>query len=596
MKFRFGVFTLLIVLLISIPFSFSETEYPKLDPRKKYSSSEVVKYVSDAYWQRILSDSIYLRIKYGLPITRLTDISYDKGKADLNFASTMSAQLKRAKKAELNQEELLTVMILERNFLNIMQSFHYFWLNFPVTPYASPIPVVHLAFTSYQFHVEKDQQAYLALLGSYPHFIASLQKHLESQLEKKIVIPAPEIDQVVPFLNSYIKENPAQSDFYVDQSRLKAFPDPGVMAFQKNVSEIIQAKINPALKNLADYIGTTYRKEAPQGVGLSQYPDGKEYYRFLVKYHTTMDITPEEVHQIGLAEVERLNKQMREIQESIGFKGTEAEFRAFLDSDQRFIPRTPDEIGETLLALNQKILPKIPAYFLKQPKAPYGVKRLDPSLEGSMTFGYYQVPTKADPTGYYYYNGSNLKERSLLDAGSLIYHELIPGHHFQINLQSENESLPEFRKEGDQTAYFEGWAEYASDLAGEIGMYQGQYDQLGRLTADLFLTVRLVVDTGMNYMDWPLSKAVDYMKQNTLLSDTQIHTESLRYSTDIPGQALAYKMGSQKIKQLRKKSEDALKEKFDIRKFHDAVLGSGSMPMNVLEMHIDQFIKSESGR
>src|SRR5262245_36284925 len=204
------------------------------------------------------------------------------------------------------------------------------------------------------------------------------------------------------------------------------------------------------------------------------------------------------------------------------------------------------------MAYVQNILPKIDSYFMKLPNAPYGVKRLDPGLEASMTFGYYQVPTKADPKGYYNYNGSDLKDRSLLDAGSLIYHELIPGHHFQLNLQSENEALPPFRREGGQTAYVEGWAEYSSDLAEQMGMYRDPYDLYGRLTADMFLTVRLVVDTGMNYMGWSQEKAMQYMKENTLLSETQIRSESLRYSTDIPGQALAYKMGSKKIQELRK--------------------------------------------
>ena len=209
-----------------------------------------------------------------------------------------------------------------------------------------------------------------------------------------------------------------------------------------------------------------------------------------------------------------------------------------------------------------------------------------------MTFGYYQIPTKADPTGYYNYNGSNLAERPLFNCASVVYHELVPGHHFQINLQSENESLPMFRREGEHTAFLEGWAEYASGLAEEMGMYQDAYELYGRLAAEMFLTVRLVVDTGMNYYGWPRSKAVEFMKANLLESDTQIFTESLRYSCDIPGQALAYKIGSTKIRALREKAKEALKDKYDVRKFHAAVLGSGSMPMTVLEQHIDWFIHS----
>lgn len=213
-------------------------------------------------------------------------------------------------------------------------------------------------------------------------------------------------------------------------------------------------------------------------------------------------------------------------------------------------------------------------------------------MEGAMTFGYYQVPTKRDSSGTYYYNGSNLSERPLFNSASLVFHELVPGHHFQINLQSENESLPAFRREGGHTAFMEGWAEYASSLAEEMGMYQDPYELYGRLAAEMFLTVRLVVDTGMNYYGWSREKAMEFMKANLLESETQIRTESLRYSCDIPGQALGYKMGMMKFRALRDKTEKALNDKYDIRKFHAAVLGSGSMPMTVLEQHIDKFIES----
>jgi uncharacterized protein (DUF885 family) len=274
------------------------------------------------------------------------------------------------------------------------------------------------------------------------------------------------------------------------------------------------------------------------------------------------------------------------------FEGSEAEFHAMLKKDPKFIPKTPEEIGQKLMEYDRRIAAMVDAFFSKKPKAPHAVQRLDPSFEGSMTFGYYQVPTKANPTGTYFYNGSNLSERPMFNAASLVYHELVPGHHFQINLQSENESLPAFRREGGHNAFVEGWAEYASDLAEEMGMYMDPYELYGRFAAEMFLTVRLVVDTGMNYYGWPRSRAVEYMRANLLESDTQIHTESLRYSCDIPGQALGYKMGMMKIRELREKARREMGKKFDIRKFHATVLGSGSMPMTVLEDHIDWFIEN----
>src|SRR5262249_42804232 len=225
-----------------------------------------------------------------------------------------------------------------------------------------------------------------------------------------------------------------------------------------------------------------------------------------------------------------------------------------------------------------------------------GANPLEPQLEGPLTFGYYQTPTAQDATGYYRYNGSKLSERTLLGAGSLIAHELVPGHHFQINLQRESTALPKFRRESFYNAFTEGWGDYASDLAGQMGMYADPYDRAGRLSMDLFLTSRLVVDTGMNALGWTRERAVAYMKENTLQSDTEIATETLRYSCDLPAQALAYKMGMRQFVELREKARRALASKFDVRRFHDAVLGSGSLPMDLLANHVDSWIQHEGPR
>jgi uncharacterized protein (DUF885 family) len=287
---------------------------------------------------------------------------------------------------------------------------------------------------------------------------------------------------------------------------------------------------------------------------------------------------------------------MKKVRDTLGFKGTKAEFKAKVKSDPRFFPRTPEEIGERLMSHIRRIEPKVDAFFLRRPKAPYGVKRLAPQLEPGQTFGYYNPPTASDPTGYYYFNGSSLADRSLLNAGALSYHELLPGHHFQINLAHENEAIPAFRRETLDTAYTEGWGEYASALAGEMGMYEDPYDRYGRLAMEMFITVRLVVDTGMNALGWSRDKAVAFMRDNLMETDTQIASESLRYSCDIPGQALAYKMGALEIQRLREKTRAALGPRFDVRRFHEAVLGSGSLPMTALERHVDWFIRQEKTR
>jgi uncharacterized protein (DUF885 family) len=214
------------------------------------------------------------------------------------------------------------------------------------------------------------------------------------------------------------------------------------------------------------------------------------------------------------------------------------------------------------------------------------VERLNPAYEPSMTFGYYQVPTASDATGRYLYNGSKLNERNLLFAPALMAHELVPGHHFQLARQLENESIPLFRRKRFDTAYVEGWGEYAAFLGNEMGLYDDPYDRYGRLMMDMLLSTRLVVDTGMNALGWPRERAMAFMKENTLLSDTEIATETLRYSVDIPAQALAYKIGSLRMIELRRRAERELGARFDVRAFHEWLIGSGSMPLPVLEEHV----------
>jgi len=553
--------------------------------------SQTLKQIENDYWQHLLNETPYLRLKYALPIEQLPDISYEKAKSETAFYQSILDRLMKVQTTDLSHEDSLSFQILKWDNTNNVEGLKYFWLDTPVTPYASPIPIVHRIFTEYQFQNKQDLEHYQKLLEQYPLFVKAVEDKMREQDNRGIVLPKDELAQVLGFLRSFEKDS-GQSIFRVNEDRLKGLAAVDTGNFQKSIAGIIDTEVVPALKRLTDFLAGDYSKNAPDTVGLWQYPNGRDYYRYLAKIHVTLDITPEEVHAIGMNEVERINAKMKEIRDSLGFQGSKAEFHHFLKTDPRFFPKTADEMGAKLLSFITRIEPKIDSYFLSRPRAPYGVRRLEPALEGAMTFGYYQDPTKFEPEGDYYYNGSNLNERSLLFAGALIYHELVPGHHFQICLQSENEGLPHFRREGYTTAFVEGWAEYASALAGEMGMYQDPYEQYGRLAMEIMLATRLVVDTGMNDLGWSRSKAMEFMKENVLLSDTEIASETLRYSTDIPGQALAYKMGSNRIRELREEAKDALKERFDIRKFHDAVLGSGAMPLSVLHDHILWFIRS----
>jgi uncharacterized protein (DUF885 family) len=563
------------ILLICIAHILQAELKSPLEADRTTTNSALLKQITDEYWQHELEESLYLRMKHGLPITNLPDPSYQHAEQEAAFCKSILQKLSNVDSAKIDHEEFLSYQILNWECSQTSALLPYFWLSSPVTPYASSLSVVSQVFSTFSLENDKDRAAYVKLVAKVPSYVQALQTTVQEQEEKGFRIPKEELRLVIPFIASFAKSG-KESPFF---SRKVS---------EKDLFALINHEVAPAFQKLVDFLNGSYQKNAPENVGLSQYPNGKDYYRLLVRFHTTMDVTPEQVHETGMEAVRRLQQRMQNVRDSLNFKGTQAEFHQMLKKDPRFIPKTPEEIGEKMLSYDRRIAPKIPEYFSLQPKAPHTVKRLDPKFEGSMTFGYYQVPTKNDPVGTYLYNASNLPERPLFNTASVIYHELVPGHHFQINLQSENISLPPFRREGGHTAFVEGWAEYASGLAEEMGMYQDPYELYGRLAAEMFLTVRLVVDTGMNYFGWSRSKAMEFMKANLLESDTQIQTETLRYSCDIPGQALGYKMGSMKFRSLREKAKVAL----DIRKFHAVVLGSGSMPMTVLEEHVDWALRT----
>jgi uncharacterized protein (DUF885 family) len=374
------------------------------------------------------------------------------------------------------------------------------------------------------------------------------------------------------------------------EQKLTKLVSPERAEFERSVEAILSDRLEPAFAKLMSLLGSQYEDRAPEHVGLGQYAGGQAAYLRAIRQHTGYEYQPEKLHEVGLKRVAELSAEMAEIRRELGFEGTQSEFHAILRRDPRFVAETPQDVEERYNLHIARIEPLIDDYFSVLPEAPYGVRRLEPAKEPGQTFGYYQTPTEAEPIGLYRYNGSNLEDRSLIGAASLIFHELIPGHHFQIALQAENNDLPDIRKYSSTTALTEGWAEYAAGLGQEMGLYGDPYDRYGRLAMESFLASRVVADTGLNSLGWSLEQAREYMLAHSMMSETEIASETLRYSTDLPGQALAYNLGYNKLLELRAKAEAELGENFDIRAFHEAVLGQGALPINVLEKHVDWFI------
>ena len=575
-------------IILSLVFPLSSLQVQNLPAQSEENrDAALLARIVDEFWQDARKSGFYRPLIGGEVITELPDISENKAKTEAAFARHIARELRTVNPVKLNHQDWLTLKILKWETWRISEEAKYYWFFFQITPYISPIPLATQVISEQPLRNGDDLEHYLVLLGKYAQFIRNINSNVHEQARRGIIVPKAELSIVMRFLSSLI-QNPEKSSLLPEAGRF----GPGITSeqaasFRQKAIGIIRAKINPALTELNDYVGGDYAKKASASVGASQYPGGRNFYRYLARVATTLDLSPEEIHRIGLEEVQHTEEQMAAVRRELGFKGTREEFHHYLKTEPEFFPKSPEDIEARLNEYLNRVLPVAPKYFLHVPKAPYGIKRLPPGMEAGQTFGHYELPTATEPRGIYYYNGSHLNESSLLPAGALLLHELIPGHHFQANLQQENTTLPPFRRASVHLAYTEGWGNYSSALGQEMGVYENLYDVYGMLMTDMRHSVRLVVDTGMNYMGWSRERAMAYMREHGVDSEAQIESESLRYSVDMPGQALAYKMGSREIWKLREQAQRQFGDKFDIRKFHDCFLGSGSMPLAILEKHME---------
>ena len=364
------------------------------------------------------------------------------------------------------------------------------------------------------------------------------------------------------------------------------------LALQNEVKEYIQNVLNPTYQELYDFLINEYLPESRDTIGISDVPNGKEWYEYLARYHTTTNLTPDEIHEIGLREVAKIRAEMEGIIEQVGWEGDFNSFLQYLRTDSRFYYETGEELLQAYRAMSKEIDAYMPTLFNKLPRAPYGVIPIPMESAPFTTTAYYNAPSEGRP-GYYYANLYMPEVRPKYEIPVLSVHEAVPGHHHQISLAQEMENVPNFRKYLSITAFVEGWGLYSEQLGESMGIYDDPYDKFGQLTYDMWRAVRLVVDTGMHYKNWSREDAVNLFLENTAKTEQDINNEVDRYIA-WPGQALAYKIGQLKIMELRDKSKEALGDDFDIKDFHDHILSFGSIPLNILEEKVDEFIETHS--
>jgi uncharacterized protein (DUF885 family) len=360
--------------------------------------------------------------------------------------------------------------------------------------------------------------------------------------------------------------------------------------------EIYTSSMAPAYRKLHDYLVNTYIPACRDSIAAAALPNGAAAYAYHIRWETTVNLTPQEIHEIGLAEVKRIRGEMDKVIASTGFKGSFHDFTEFLRTDPKFYYTTAEDLLDGYRIIDKKIDPELAHEFGKLPRLPYGVEPVPDYKAPSQTTAYYQPGSpEAGRPGYFTANTYKLDSRPKWEMEALALHESVPGHHLQIALEQEQQGLPEFRKNAGYPAFVEGWGLYAESLGEDLGMYKDPYSKFGQLTYEMWRALRLVVDTGMHSMGWTRQQAIDYFRENTGKTDQGITVEVDRYIV-WPGQALAYKLGQLKIRELRTRAEKELGPKFDIRKFHDAVLEEGALPLGILETHMNGWIAEEKGK
>ena len=361
---------------------------------------------------------------------------------------------------------------------------------------------------------------------------------------------------------------------------------------KKRAREALAGSVVPGFRELLKFLVGEYIPAARQDIAAAALPQGREFYQHRVRMYVSYAITPEEVHKIGLDEVRRIRAEMDGVMHQVGFEGDLQHFLEHLRTDPRFYVHEPKELLKEVALILKRMDGELPHLFSKLPRTPYGIREIPDFIAPHTTTAYY-FPPPGDGTsaGYYYVNTYDLKSRPLFEYEALSLHEAVPGHHLQLALQLELEDVPAFRRYLDATAFIEGWALYSERLGLEVGFYQDPYSNFGRLCYEMWRAARLVVDTGMHALGWTRQQAIDYMATNTALSTLNISNEVDRYIA-WPGQALAYKMGEIKIRQLRADSEQKMGERFNVREFHRVLLENGGIPLSILEKNVNDFISS----
>jgi uncharacterized protein (DUF885 family) len=506
------------------------------------------------------------------------------------------AQLAKIDRLKLNKTDQLNYDLFQKRYADRLEQYKYHWYLMTFNQREGPQTSDTLG-DALRFESVKDYEDWLVRMRTVPAYLDHFTALLRQGIKERMVHPKVIMERIPGQIDKQIVSDPAQSGFYKPFLHLpKDIPAADQQRLQQQARQAVEQQIVPAYTKFKQFFVGEYLPACYDQVGAWQLPHGDELYAYMIRHYTTTRMTPEEVHQTGLKEVARINREMDDVMQQTGFKGSRDEFFKFLRTDQQFFYKSPEELFEAYKALAKTIDPNLVKVFRTLPREPYGVEAIPAAVAPDTTAAYYR-PGAADGSraGTYFVNLYKPDARPKWEMMALSLHESVPGHHLQISRAHELGEMPKFRRYGEYTAFVEGWGLYAESLGEDMGLYSDPYSKVGQLSYEMWRAVRLVVDTGMHVKHWTRDQAIRYFMENCPKHELDVTNEIDRYIA-WPGQALAYKIGELKIKELRAHARQQLGAKFDLKEFHDVVLGSGPLPLDILERSVNQWIASKQQR
>jgi len=565
-------------------------------PARAETASQALDALCREYWAQTLKDepfyATYLDVHdYDAKVPAIAPEDFERRNAQ---AQAFRARLAAIDREALADNERVTAEILDYELHHAIALAKFRTWRTPLLSDSGFQTEMAFLVAATRFETKSDYENFLKRLEALPAWLDQNVANMRLGLSEGYALPKAILPGILPIFDAPAKGPAEQHDLYAPFVEAKGLSRKDAEAMRARARKIIAGKVIPAYARAAAFMREEYSPRAPDAIGISAREGGAEEYEAYIAFFTSRDdLDAEEIHRIGLAEVARIRAEMDAIIASVGFKGDFKAFLNFLRTDPQFYVKTPEELLMRAAWLSKELDGKLPAFFGKLPRQPYTVAPVPADIAPNYTTGrYVSAAPGSGRAGQYWVNTYKLEERPLYDLPALTAHEAVPGHHLQSALAYEAEGAPEFRKQFYQNAFGEGWGLYSEKLAKEMGIYKTPYDEFGRLSMEMWRAARLVVDTGIHAKGWTREQAIDFLASNTAMSIKNVETETDRYIA-WPGQALSYKIGELTILEQRARAEKALGKKFDIRGFHDVVLGAGTMPLGALEMRVGRWIDAQ---